>query len=379
MKLALVHDYLKEYGGAERVLEAMHEVWPEAPVYTAFVDYAGLGPHAQRLRGWDIRTSWVQRAWPVKKLHSPLRFLTPWIWKYFDLADYNVVITSSAWYIPRGIVTKGKTVHICYMHTPPRHLYGYETGSDWQKHWPVRVYGTIVNHFLRMYDYKTAQNVDYFIANSEETKRRIAKFYRRKSTVIYPPVVMPFMAPKKKETSIQGVINHTTTEQEYYLCVSRLARAKHIDLAIKACNKLKKPLVIVGKGKEEERLRSIAGPTVKFLGEIDDKKLHAIYQVAKALIFPAADEEFGIVPVEAMAAGVPVIAYRSGGVVETVIEGKTGVFFNELTVNSLIKTMEQWNNGTMKSSDCIKQAQNFSKSRFQQKIKSFVEKHLHFK
>lgn len=368
MKVALVHDYLKEYGGAERVLEALHEIWPEAPIYTAFVDFDGLGPHAGRIKKWDIRTSWVQKVWPVKKLHSPLRFITPWVWKYFDFSEFDVVITSSAWYIPRGIVTKPPTVHICYMHTPPRHLYGYETASNWKKYWFVRVYGETINHFLRQYDYQTAQNVDCFIANSRETQRRIKKFYRRESEVIYPPV----------EIRASGYKDAKHEESKgYYLSVSRLARAKHIDLAIGVCQKLGKSLVIVGKGGDEARLKSMVNgqmSNITFLGEVNDGELRGIYQNAKALIFPAKDEEFGIVPVEAMAAGVPVLAYRSGGVVETVVEGKTGLFFNKLTAASLIKTMEQLDNRAMKSSDCEKQAKKFSKELFQKRIIEFVKK-----
>src|SRR5574341_2118615 len=193
MKIALVHDYLREYGGAERVVEAMHEMWPSAPLYTSFVDWEALGAHAARFSGWDIRTSWVAHVWPVKQLISPLRFLAPAIWGSFDLSDYDVVISSSGWFMCRGVALKKgqaptRPIHISYIHHPPRNLYGYATGSDWQKYPVVRLYGTIVNFFLRQYDFRAAAAVDYVIANSKETARRVKKFYRRESTVIYPPV-----------------------------------------------------------------------------------------------------------------------------------------------------------------------------------------------
>ena len=211
MKIALVHDFLKEFGGAERVVEALHEIYPDAPIYTAFVDYEGLGPHADRIRQWDVRTTWAQQIPLITKLYSPLRFLAPFFFRSLDLSAYDVVISSTNAYYAKGIITnrhsgersesrifggswtsqddkRKKQIHICYCHTPPRSLYGYATAMDWKKNPIIRAYGTIVNHFLRMYDFKAAQKIDYFIANSEEVKRRISKFYRRDSIVIYPPV-----------------------------------------------------------------------------------------------------------------------------------------------------------------------------------------------
>ena len=397
MKIALIHGFLKEYGGAERVLEVLHKIYPQAPIYTAFVDLKKLGPHAERIRKWDIRESKLGKTWFIKKLHSPLRFLAPLIWKSFNLDEYNLVISSSGWYICRGVITRPKTLHICYLHHPPRHLYGYQTSFDWQKHWLIRVYGNIVNHFLRQYDFKASQKVDYFIANSIETQKRITKFYRRESKVIYPPVDMKWdmrggkwnrdilnsrTFEMRKEKILlqrhQDIKNSTSKKSHfphltsYFLCVSRLARAKNIDLAIKACNELKLPLKVVGKGREEEYLKSIAGSTVEFLDEVPDEKLGEIYAGAKALIFPAQDEEFGIVPVEAMAHGVSVIAFRSGGVKETVVEGKTGVFFDELTVESLIEAIKKLRNYEITKEDCINQAKKFSKERFEREIKDFV-------
>ncbi len=424
MKIALVHDFLREYGGAERVVETLHEMWPEAPLYTSFVDKEALGQHWQRFADWDIRTSWMQQNWLVKKFHSPLRFLAPKIWESFDLSEFDVVISSSGWFMCRGVQTKraevgapsfsrrqgpdllslhdrngaqamtsletshlparrSGAIHICYIHHPPRNLYGYATGSNLQKYWPVRVYATIVSFFLRKYDFETAQRVDYFVANSKETARRVAKFYRRESTVIYPPIETQNSKLPSEILGTGKTQNYNSkvkTERTYFLSVGRLTFSKRVDVAIGAVNKLKLPLKIVGSGKEEEYLRSIAGPTVEFLGSVSDSELAELYEGAKALIFCALDEDFGMVPVEAMAHGTPVIALGQGGVVESVIDGKTGVLFREPTVENLVEAIGKFerSNKTNTSDtyykNCIEQAEKFSKKRFKSELKEFVEK-----
>ncbi len=376
MNIAIVHDYLREYGGAERVVEAMHELWPDAPLFTSFVDWKNLGEQGKRFKNWDIRTSWVQNNWFVKRFHSPLRFLAPNIWESFDLSGYDVVISSSGWFMCRGVAnrqqtTKNTQLHVCYIHHPPRNLYGYATGSDLAKYWPVRAYATIVNFFLRQYDFETAQSVDYFVANSKETARRVRKFYRRESTVIYPPV------------EIHSKIQHSTSNinpkieiqnGSYYLSVGRLTWAKRVDLAIAACNKLTLPLKIVGTGKEEAYLRSIAGPTVEFLGGVSDTELAYLYAGARALIFCALDEDFGMVPVEAMAHGTPVVALAQGGVLETVQDGKTGVLFHAPTPEALVEAIKRLKRlGSTMEKQCRQQAIQFSKERFKKEFKQFVQ------
>lgn len=376
MKIALIHDYLREYGGAERVLEAMHEIWPKAPLFTSFVSWENLGNQGYRFRNWDIRTSPIADNWLIRKFHSPLRFLAPVIWNSLDLSGYDVVISSSGWFMCRGVANRQQTTdnrqqkkqfHICYIHHPPRNLYGYATGSSLQKYWPVRVYATIVNFFLRHYDFETAQKVDYFVANSEETKRRVCKFYRRESTVIYPPVEIP--SAKHKALSVKK-------KKDYFLSVGRLTYSKRVDLAIMAANKLKIPLKVVGTGAEETYLRSLAGPMVEFPGSVSDSELAELYLGAKALIFCSLDEDFGMVPVESMVHGVPVIALGQGGVLETIVHKKTGVLFNEPTVDALVKAIKQCNNMSIRSSFCIAQAQKFSKERFKKELKDFVEEKI---
>mgnify|MGYP001571083690 CR=1 len=389
MKIALVHDFLREYGGAERVLEAIHEMWPTASIYTSFVDWPSFAKapagKVDLFKSWDIRTSWVQRYWLIKKFISPLRFLAPKIWESFDLSHYDVVISSSGWFMCRGVTVKKPAVHICYIHHPPRNLYGYATGSDLQKYWIVRVYAGIVNFFLRHYDFETAQKVDYFIANSKETARRVKKFYRRESTVIYPPVDMPASARQRVSASTLK-----TMTPSYFLSVGRLTYAKRVDLAIMACNKLKLPLKIVGAGKEEgyfkklasqgQALRSKNSEKVEFLGSVTDEELGKLYAGAKALIFCALDEDFGMVPVEAMAHGTPVIALAQGGVVETVVDGKTGVLFDEPTVESLVGAIKKFGRlgklgrwGREGENQCITQAEKFGKERFKKELTAFVE------
>lgn len=365
MKIALVHDFLREYGGAERVVEAMHEIWPEAPLFTSFVDWQRLGSHAKRFKGWDIRPSWVQHNWFVKKFHSPLRFLAPRIWESFDLSAYDVVVSSSGWFICRGVRVQKPAVHVCYIHHPPRNLYGYATGGVWQRYWPVRIYTSIINFYLRHYDFATAQKVHYFVANSKETARRVEKFYRRTSTVIYPPVSLIEHA--------MSVKNHSA--RTYYLTVGRLAWSKQIDIIIGAANDMKIPLKIVGVGPEEAHLRSIAGPTVEFLGGVSDQELNTLYTGAIATIFSALDEDFGIVPVESMAAGTPVITLAQGGVLETIVDGQTGVFFEKPEKRSLIIAIKRFitlSKTTKWERACKLQAKQFSKEAFQTSFKKFV-------
>lgn len=391
MKIALVHDYLSEYGGAERVLETLHEIWPEAPVYTAFVDWRKLGTQAKRFEHWDIRTSWVQHFGIIKMFISPLRFLAPWIWKSFDLSEFDVVVTSSGWFMCRGVnagrrnlekPSRGIPLQICYIHHPPKNLYGYATGSNLQKYWPVRLYAIFVNFFLRNYDFKTAQQVDYFIANSKETAARVKKFYRRESTVIYPPIKLavssqlsarPLASIWRSGSARQAI----SQKKNYYLSVSRLWWAKRVDLAIGACNTLHLPLKIVGVGHEIEALKKIAGPTIEFLGSVSDTELAQLYNDAKALLFCALDEDFGMVPVEAMAHGTPVVALAQGGVKETVLDGKTGILFSQASEAALIDALKKFELRSKKtdwSRACLAHAQRFSKEKFQEELKQFVKK-----
>jgi len=328
LKIAIVHDHLLEFGGAERVLVAFKRVFPEADVYTAFINWDNLGVHKKLVADWKINTSWAEKVPFLKRFYSPLRWLGPYIWDSFNFNGYDVVISSSATLMSKGIVTKPETVHICYLHHPPRYLYYYETAVEWQKYWPIRIYGHFINLGLRMYDYLSSQRVDFFISNSEETKRRVAKFYRRDSDVIYPPVDVPETIPASKKG-------------DYYITISRIARAKHIDVLVKAAVKYNFKLKVVGFGRDKEYLQTIANNNVEFVGEITDEQRNTLIAGAKAFLFASVDEEFGIAPVEAMGFGVPVIAYSSGGLKETVKSGKNGYLYEELHEDSLYKQVQK--------------------------------------
>ncbi len=409
MKVAIVHDYIKEYGGAERVLEALHEVFPDAPVYTTVYLPEFLGPHKERFKNWKIKTSFLQFLPLKSKLISPIRLVAPFVFKTFDFSKYDVVIVSATGAYSPNNISKNGTIQICYSHTPPRYLYGFATAREWKNNLIFRIIGELANHFLRLIDYKSSQNVDYFIANSENVRKRIQKFYKKDAVIIYPPIEISaevvhenFRAHNagnlnlKNKKAVGANVhseNFVISPRSYYLAGGRLARPKHIDLIVEAFSKLNLPLKIFGRGfagyelelKSKAKLTPIkSGSKIEFLGEVGDEEKLELMKNAKAFIFASVDEDFGITPVEAMSVGTPVIAYRSGGVLESVVEenpstgsgrqNPTGIFFDELSIESLSRAIKQFNNSKINPKDCIAQAQKFSKDRFKKEIKEFVEK-----
>lgn len=372
MRIALVHDYIKEYGGAERVLEALHEMYPDAPIYTSLYFPKFLGPHKKRFEKMDIRSTWMQYIPFSYKLISPLRLLSPIAFKTLNLSKYDVIITSQTGAYFPNLVNKGEARLMSYTHTPPRYLYGYKTARDWKKHKLVAIFAEIANHFLRMIDYAASRNVDQFIANSQEVAARIQKFYRREAFVVYPPV----------EISSQFTIHGSQLKKGYYLAGGRLARAKGMDVIVEAFIKNGKPLKVFGKGfagYEEELKNQILKikntsqkSKIEFIGEVTDEEKLSLMRDAKAYIFASYDEDFGITPVEAMSMGTPVIAYKSGGVKETVVDGKTGVFYDENTSDKLVQAIEKFETLEIKSAHCQKQAEQFSKDTFIKNIKKRV-------
>src|SRR3990167_4640957 len=466
MRVALVHDYLNEFGGAERVLLALSEIWPKAPIYTAF--YRKGSSAYERFKNKDIRTSWAQKV-PLfsRYLHSPLRFLAPLIWDSFDFSNFDVVIGSSSWYVTKGFkkrnpstplrlpfdspstryarsgslrIAQGRsgsqrTVEVCYCHTSPRYLYGYKTSVGWERYWPVKVYALLVNHFLRVYDFEAAQRVDWFIANSKEVQARIKKFYRRDSVVIYPPVDVNRLSLLVNWVKKKNPMNDLRlTMNSYFLVVSRLVASKNVDVAVEVYAKMGLPLKVVGAGRELENLKKLAGitsnladrskkvkndvelkldkhsrsevreslgehsgsedrSTIEFLGEVSDEELIRLYQNCRAVIFAASQEDFGLVPVEAMAAGKPVIVNAEGGVLESVVDaipagkGKgTGVYFElarnkpsyfdpptagslTLAINNFVDLEKK---GYFNANFIRSHAQKFSKERFKKEILKFM-------
>lgn len=374
MKVALVHDYLREYGGAERVLEALHEIWPEAPIFTAFYNPSSLGIHADKFKGWDIRTSWLQNLPFANRLLSPLRIFAPKIFEGFDFSEYDLVISSCNLYFSKAIIAKTGTKNLSYIHTPPRYLYGYTTSFNYKKHWWTRVVAEIMNHFLRVTDFETSQRPGVLIANSENVAARIKKFYRREAEVIYPPVDVEELLKVKK---LKG---------KYFLTLNRLSRGKGTEIAVAACSRLNLPLKVASGGGELGNLKRIAGKSVEFVGEVTEEEKGKLFSEAIALIACSEDEDFGITVVEAQAAGVPVIAAKAGGHLETVIEGKTGEFYlpgflgdfktyvDSVSVDNLVEVLEKFKPSKYKEEDLRKNAEKFSKENFKKKIMDLTRK-----
>ncbi len=363
MRIAIVHDYIKEYGGAERVLEELHKLFPEAPIYTSIYAPEYLGPHVWAFRQMNIKTSFLNLIPYREKLISIFRLLSPFAFWSFDLSKFDIVIVSQTGAYFPNLVQKGRSTKIItYTHTPPRYLYGYMTAREWRENPFVNFFAQIANHFLRLLDFKAAQNVDFFIANSEEIRARIKKFYRREAVVINPPV----------DTNLK--LKTENKKRDYYLAGGRLARAKGIDIIVEAFNENGKKLKIFGKGFagfDEELLRT-AKKNIEFVGEVSDHERSKLMVSAKAYVFASFDEDFGITPVESMAVGTPVIAYRSGGVKETVIEGKTGMFFDENTPGAINLAIKIFESTKINPDACRKQAQKFSAENFDKKILDFV-------
>ncbi len=362
MKIAIVHDYLYQYGGAERVLEALHEMYPEAPVYTAWVDWEWVKKDRPEWSKWEIKPSWFQQVPFRKQLTSPLRFLAPYVWESFDLSQFEVVISSAAWFITKGVITRSEAFHVCYCHTPPRYLYGLPISR--KRSWITDLYAGLVNPFLRKYDFVAAQRVDQFVANSENVRRRIQKFYRRDSVVVYPPVQLQATSYKLQAEN----------SGSYFLMVNRLVGPKRVDVAVSAAKQAGVKLKIVGTGPEEGRLRQLIGENknVELLGYMDDHELARLYAGCKAVIYLGEEEDFGITPVEAMSFGKPVIGAKSGGIVETVNE-KTGILLDDVSPSSLAEALAHLHTIEYDSEAIKKYARRFSKEEFKKRMKEVVE------
>lgn len=377
MRVALVHDYLREYGGAERVLEDLHEIFPESPVFTAYCNPDSLGIHAENFASWDIRTSFMQKIPFINQLLSPLRILSPIAFESFDLSEFDVVISSCNLYSSKAVITKPEALHLSYIHTPPKMLYGFTTSFNYKKHWWTRIGAEVVNHFLRIWDFAISQRPDILIANSRNVQSRIKKFYRRDSVVIYPGVDVE----KYKVKSLK--------EKDYFLSLGRLVRGKGTEIAVAACTQLNLPLKVAGSGVEIENLKKIAGKSVEFLGAVSEEEKIKLLSGAKALIVAAEEEDFGITCVESMAAGTSVIAAKTGGYLESVLEGKTGEFFDisanlgegkkyidEKSVENLKGVLEKFDAKKYKTEDLKKQSEKFSKENFKKQILELIEKNI---
>jgi len=358
MRIALVHDYLNQYGGAEKVLEAFIEVFPDAPIYTLIYNHKIIDKY---FPGKKIRASFLQKIPFTKRYHRFFPPMMPMAIEKFDLSDFDLVISDSASFA-KGVLTNSKTLHICYCHTPPR--YAWDDSHKYVKEFSMpslaKIFIPFFMNYIRLWDKEAALRVDKFICNSHFVAERIKKYYKQNAEVIHPPVDTEFLKPISKPS------------EEYYLMVGRLLPYKRFDIAIEAFNRLELPLKIIGIGPDRKKLKKMANWNIEFLGETQGEKLKEYYQHCKALIFPQ-EEDFGIVALEAMACGRPVIAYRGGGALESVLEGKTGVFFDEQTSDSLAEVVKNFNPSQFDSKVIRSHALKFDKEVFKKKIKEFIK------
>lgn len=347
-----MHDDLVQWGGAERVLAALSDIFPEAPIYTLVYDKDNK-ILKDKFSGKKIVTSFLQQIPGWKSLYKPSFFLHPIAFEQFDFSEFDLVISQTTRFA-KVIVTKPETKHICYCHTPPRFLWGF-SGEK-----PPGVLGLLgYLRFLRNYDQITSRRVDCFVAGSKNAQERIKEVYGLDSKVIFPFVDLERFA---------GV---EVFDGGYLLVVARLNSYKRVDLAVKSANKLQIPLKVVGTGPELGDLRKIAGPTVEFLERLDEQTLTLVLSGCKALVI-AGEEDFGLMSLEAQVLGKPVIAFKRGGALETVIDGETGCLFDSQTVESLTEALQKLDENVYNLKRCLSQAQKFSKEKFTQEFRSLV-------
>lgn len=357
MKIALAHDWLNQMGGAENVLEILMDMFPNAPVFTTI--YAPeLMPPAYRT--WNIKTSWLDRAPGVHRHHQPYLPLYPLAVRSLNLQGYDVILSNKSGFIHGLTIASPKQRHLCYCLAPTRYVWDYRSyasrerlgkAADW-------LLAPLIA-LLRKWDYQAAQKVDHFCAISTEIQQRIKKFYHRDSIVIAPPVDTERFRPVAAPTA------------DYYFIVSRLIPYKRIDLAVQAFSRMGKRLIITGDGRDREALQRLAGPTVSFTGRLPWAETARLMANCKAFIFPGY-EDFGITPVEAQAAGRPVIAYAAGGSLDTVVDGQTGVFFPRQTVDDLIEAVQRLEETRFDPAQIRANAERFSIPRFKAELQAWI-------
>jgi glycosyltransferase involved in cell wall biosynthesis len=364
LRVAIVHYWFTAYGGGERVIEAFAEMFPQADFFALMATERGIPPV---LRNRRLTTSFVGRIPGAKRWYRHFLPLYPLALEQFDLSGYDLVISLESG-PAKGVITSPGTCHICYCLSPMRYIWDMYHDYVRDMNPLTRAAFSLAAHYVRQWDVTTAARVDYFGAISDYVAARVRKYYRRESTVIYPPV----------DTGA-GYLADTT--DDYYLVVSRMVPYKRVDLAIEACNRLGCRLRVVGSGPEYKRLKKMAGPTIEFLGKLDEKSLHECYARSRAFLFPA-EEDFGIVPVEAQSFGRPVIAYGRGGALETVIglresadpQSATGIFFEEQTADSLVRAMGRFEEieSSFNPEFIRVSAQRFSLERFKEEFMKFA-------
>lgn len=358
LKVALVHDWLNQIGGAEDVLEVLNKLFPRAPIHTSLYWRQKMPDHWQE---WDIRTSFIDRLPGSHRRQQLYLPFYPLAFEQFDFSQYDLVLSNKSGFC-HGIITGPETVHICYCLTPTRFLWRYHQYAEQENlgNWTRRALAPFLT-YLRMWDQLAARRVDHFIAISQEVRRRIAKIYGRDSVIIYPPV-------DTKRFQLASRID------DYYLIVGRLVPYRRLDLLIEAFNKLDRPLLIAGRGRDRARLEAMAGPNITFLGYVPDEELPDLMARCRAFLFPG-EEDFGIAPIQAMAAGRPVIAYAGGGALDTVVPG-TGTLFADQSVAAIIDTVESFDTSAINPSFIRAHAEKFDTSVFKQQMTEFIASKL---
>ncbi|KKR43047.1 MAG: Glycosyl transferase group 1 [Candidatus Collierbacteria bacterium GW2011_GWB1_44_6] len=350
MKIALVYDRINKFGGAERLLLALHRIYPEAPIFTLVHD-----PTTSKwAEGINIIPSFINKVSPLRQKHEWLAPLAPLAFESLDFSGYDVIIsiTSSD---AKSVITKPGQLHICYCLTPTRYFWSGE--KEYSADHKLKIIPSFIKNYFKSVDLLTSTRPDEYISISFEVQERVKKYYNRESIVVYPPIEDKFYA----NTPID------MDNREYFLVIGRMVPYKKFDLVIKAFNILNKPLVVIGTGSQLENLKKMAGPTTSFVGHVEDHRLVEYYRRARAVIFPQ-KEDFGLVPLEAQALGTPVIAYSKGGALETIAENKTGIFFSEQTEESLLEAVKRFEKMKFSIKDCTENASKFSFSVFSEKF-----------
>lgn len=362
-KVAIVCDWLTTMGGAEPTLLRLHALFPDAPIYTSVYDRERMPAFAD----CDVRTTWMQRVLPpfLRYKHVLGPVFRAYAFRSLDLSDYDLVI-SSASAEAKAVRVRPDARHICYCHTPIRYYWSHY--DEFRREFNFGLLTPIIRpiiplfvRWMRRLDLQSVKGVDQFIANSNETKRRIKQHYQRESVVIFPPVDVERFAAK----------NATQSQRNGFIMWGRHVPYKRFDLAIAACNQLGAKLTIAGTGPDTSRLKQLAGPTIELVGRVSDEELVQLVHTHQAFVFPG-EEDFGIAAVEALAAGLPVIAYQRGGALD-IVTSETGIFFPEQTVDSLISAMKSFSQKTFTPTRCHTQAQQFSSRVFDQKIRTFIQ------
>lgn len=357
MRVAIIADWMSNVGGGGRVLTQLHAMFPDAPIYTTIHDPERL---PEEMRDWDVRPSFLQRVPFARRRYQAFLPLMPLAFEQFDLREYDLVIsTSSA--CAKGVITRPDALHVCYCYTPCRYIWDlYHDYTAGRRSLPLIA---PVAHWLRIWDRLSSDRVDHFVSLSHEVAGRIRRHYRRDAEIVYPPVEVDRIVPNGRPA------------EDFYLVVSRLVEYKRIDLAVQAATRLGRRLIVVGEGPMRKRLEGMAGPTVEFRGFLPDDEVADLLARCRAFLFPGL-EDFGIAPVEAQAAGRPVVALGRGGTAETVVDGVTGVLFDEQSVEGVIDGIRRLERMRIDPAACRLNAERFSPERFREELSRVIEEKL---